>query len=81
MDGYRTETNKRFAGKDTQHIIIFFPTKQYISWKDPVDDAIEAAGPDCVGLSNVVVEQGGWYIPFIYGQNWVKIDGDPIYKK
>ncbi|SDT17216.1 hypothetical protein SAMN05216198_3877 [Halopseudomonas litoralis] len=44
-----------------------------------MDIAIEQK-PGAVSLSNVTVIRGGFYIPFIYGQDYFEINGDPIYE-
>lgn len=79
-DGYVTSTNARVTGKDTAHIIIAFPTGN-ASPKEAIDQAIEKAGMNCVGLSNAVLYGSFWYIPYVYGQEWYKVEGDPVFKK
>lgn len=76
--GYMTSPNDRISGIDKNNIIIVFPTNPNLSWKEAIDKAIESR-PYCVGLSNVTIEMGGWYIPLIAGESWYEVEGDPIY--
>ena len=46
--------------------------------KEAMDNAIEKA-PGAVGLSDVTIKLGNWYIPFIYGQTYYEVEGTPIY--
>lgn len=78
--GYTTTVNNRKQGQDVAHIIIFIPTGE-ADYKEALDKAIEQNGSACVGLANVKVESGWWYIPYIYGRVWCTVEGDPVYKK
>ncbi len=78
--GYSTSHNARVTGKDTSHYVIAFPISS-CNAKEAIDKAVEKCGTNCVGLSNVVLSYGWWYIPYIYGQEWYKVEGDPVYKK
>ena len=77
--GYYTAPNQRSEGVDTAHIIVCFPTR-IPNVKEAVDRAIEKNGPTCIGLSNMKLEHGFWYIPYIYGREYFKATGDPVYK-
>lgn len=79
-DGYTTAVNARKQGKDVAHIVVCFPITD-ASYKEALDKAIEQNGSTCVGIANAKVEWGWWYIPYIYGQEWVSVEGDPVYKK
>lgn len=78
--GFSTITNMRSRGKDTAHIVVAVPTGTCTP-KEAMDKAIEKNGVNCVGLSNVKIEHGFWYIPYIYGQEWYAVEGDPVFKK
>lgn len=78
--GYSTAVNQRVIGKDMRHLIIVFPTGD-CNYKEAADKAIEQQGSTCVGLANAKIEYGWWYIPYIYGREWVTVEGDPVYKK
>lgn len=78
--GYVVSNNSRTRGKDTSHIVLFFPLG-YPDVKEAMDRAIEKNGHNAVGLSNMTLESKWWYIPFIYGQMIYTVEGDPIYKK
>ena len=49
--------------------------------KEAIDDAIRKGGPNCVGLSDVVIDSYFWVIPYIYGKTGVTVKGYPILKK
>ena len=66
----------RVTGIDKKHIIIFIPTG-IPNMKEAVDEAIEKTD-GAVGLSDVTIKQGFWYIPYIYGQQWWEVEGNPI---
>ena len=72
------DTKHRVRGVDKRHIIILFPTK-IINMKEAIDNAEEKA-PACVGLSDVTIKYGGWYIPYIYGQEWYEVEGNPVFE-
>ncbi|WP_156776858.1 hypothetical protein [Nitrococcus mobilis] len=75
---HRVDESVRLKDKDVKHIIIFFPTG-IPNIKEAMDNAIEQK-PGAVGLSNVTVKRGGWYIPFIYGQDYFEVEGNPVYE-
>lgn len=72
------DTKHRVKGQDTKHIIIFIPTG-IPNIKEALDNAEEVI-PTCVGLSNVTIKQGWWYIPYIYGQEWFEVEGNPVFE-
>ena len=72
-------TGNRVTGKDVAHIILFFPTG-IPDMKEAMDNAIEKS-PGAVGLSDVTIKLGNFYIPLIYGQQWYEVEGTPIKEK
>lgn len=78
--GFTTTVNARVKGRDTRHFVIFFPVNGF-SPKEAMDRAIEKNGSSCIGLTNMKLEYGWWYIPYIYGQEWFEVTGDPVYKR
>jgi len=73
-------SKSRTTGEYRVSIIVFFPTGNVVlaeSFKEAIDRAIEAT-PGAVALTNVVVRYGGWYIPLIYGQQFVEVKGDAV---
>lgn len=68
--------NGRVVGEDKAHIIILIPTGSPDT-KEAIDKAIEAV-PGCVALVDVILERGGFYIPLLYGQSWITIEGTPL---
>lgn len=71
-----TKGKSRVTGEDMAHIIIFIPTKQ-IHPKEAIDRAIESI-PGCVALLDGVIRTNFWYIPYIYGQTRVIVEGTPL---
>jgi len=76
---HQVDESVRLQGKDVAHIILFIPTG-IPNMKEAMDNAIEQK-PGVVGLSNVTIKRGGWWIPFIYGQDWFEVEGNPIKEK
>lgn len=76
---YKIE-NRRVVGKDKKSIIICIPTGTP-NIKEAIDRSIEQAGPNCIGLSDVVIDYTSWWIPYIYGENSFTAEGNPIFKK
>ena len=66
----------RVKGTDVVHWIIFFSTGE-INIKEAVDKAIEST-PRCVALLDGVIYTKFWWIPFIYGQEAVIVEGLPL---
>lgn len=82
MDIKRTlhtvDESERLVDRDTAHIVIFIPTGTP-NMKEAMDNAIEQR-EGAIGLSNVKVKSGSWYIPYIYGQSYFEVEGNPIYE-
>lgn len=76
---HKVDESTRNTGIDRSHIIFIIPTKLWVNMKEAMDNAIEKS-PQAVGLSNVTVKYGEWYIPFIYGQFWYEVEGNPVYE-
>lgn len=66
----------RVKGEDRKAIIIFIPTG-IPNAKEAMDNAIESV-PGAVGLLDGVITQHSWYIPYIYGESWVEVEGTPL---
>ncbi len=75
---YSGDTSVRPVGRETKHTIIFIPTG-ILNMKEAMDEAIEKI-PGAIALSNVTVKQGGWWIPFIYGQQYFEVEGNPVFE-
>lgn len=75
---HRIDESKRVSDRDIAHIIIFIPTGMP-NMKEAMDKAIEQS-PGAVGLSDVTVKIGNWYIPFIYGQQYYEVEGNPVFE-
>jgi hypothetical protein len=67
---------KRVKGEDRTHIIVFIPTG-VPSAKEAMDRAIESV-PGAVGLLDGVITEHAFYIPYIYGQQWIEVEGTPL---
>lgn len=67
---------KRVIGEDKAHIIVFIPTGQP-NPKEALDRAIEST-PGAVALQDGVITQKFWWIPYIYGQTSVEVEGTPL---
>lgn len=78
-EAHRVDSSRRVHGKDTIHIISFIPTGMYPNMKEAMDNAIEKA-PGAVALSDVTIKRGAWYIPFVYGQDYFEVEGNPVYE-
>ncbi|MDR3245767.1 MAG: hypothetical protein LBT50_04975 [Prevotellaceae bacterium] len=66
----------RVHGKDKIHLILFIPTGS-VDIKEALDLAIETT-PGCVALLDGVIYTKFWWIPFIYGQQSVLVEGLPL---
>lgn len=75
---HRVDETERLVGKDTKHIIIFFPTGNP-NMKEAMDNAVEKH-QGAVGLSNVTVKSTFWYIPYIYGRASYEVEGNPVFE-
>lgn len=67
---------ERTTGEDRIPIIIFIPCGSP-NLKEAIDNTIEDI-PGCVGLVDGVVYTGGWYIPLIYGCQYITVEGTPL---
>lgn len=67
---------QRVTGVDTTHIISFIPTGRPDA-KEALDRAIEST-PGAVALLDGVISTKFWYIPYIYGQQSVIVEGTPL---
>lgn len=66
----------RITGEDKVHIIIFIPTGT-ASIKEAIDNAIKTT-PGCIALLDGVVYGKFWWIPYIYGQSVIIVEGTPL---
>lgn len=66
----------RVTGKDTAHIITFIPTGRPDA-KEALDRAIEST-PGGVALVDGVISTNFWWIPYIYGQQTIIVEGTPL---
>ena len=80
IQGYTTNTNQRVTGGATTHIVIFIRLG-CPSAKEAADRAAACNGSQCVGLTNATFTEKWWWVPFIYGQITLEVEGDPIMKK
>lgn len=76
---HRVDTSRRVKGEDVVHIISFIPTSMYPNLEEAMDNAIEKV-PGAVALSDVTIKRGVWYIPLIYGQDYIEIEGNPVFE-
>ncbi|WP_278386434.1 hypothetical protein [Stutzerimonas kunmingensis] len=67
---------KRVMGEDKSHIIVFIPTGQPNA-KEALDRAIEST-PGAVALLDGVITHKFWWIPYIYGQTSIEVEGTPL---
>lgn len=75
--GYHVDRSTIVEGEDKGHIICFFPTRTP-NIKEATERAITKAGAQCVALSDVKADSSWWWIPYIYGQSSVKVQGHPV---
>jgi hypothetical protein len=62
--------------KTEKALLFFFPTGEPNA-KTAMDRAIEST-KGAVALLDGVVTSHGWYIPYIYGESWVEVEGTPL---
>ncbi|MCK6612188.1 MAG: hypothetical protein L6Q78_14250 [Bacteroidia bacterium] len=67
---------QRVEGIDKVHWIIIIPTGN-VTVKEALDKAIEST-PGCVALLDGVVYSNLWWIPYIYGQESITVEGLPL---
>jgi len=75
---HRVDESVRHTGRDRKHIILFIPTG-VPNMKEATDEAIEKS-PGAVGLSDATIKYGWWWIPYIYGQFWYEVEGNPVFE-
>lgn len=68
--------HKRVKGEDKAHIIVFIPTG-VPNAKEALDRAIEST-PGAVALLDGVITHKSWWIPYIYGQSTIEVEGTPL---
>lgn len=68
--------DERSQGEDVAHLIIFIPTSA-VSVEAAVDRAIETV-PGAVALVDGVVRRRFWWIPYVYGQDAIIVEGTPL---
>ena len=76
LDDRTSDRAKGIVGKDVRHWIIFFPIGSMPTLEGALDDALEKGGGDV--MTDAVVNQYGYWIPFIYGQGAWKVKGDVV---
>lgn len=77
-NNFRIDSSTIVKGDDTQYMYIIIPTG-IPEIKEAMNNAIQKA-PGSIGLSDVTIKYGGWYIPLIYGQLYYIVEGSPIYE-
>lgn len=75
---HRVDETVRNTGRDKKHIILFIPTGSP-NVKEAADEAIEKS-PGAVGLSDATIKYGWWWIPYVYGQFWYEVEGNPVFE-
>ena len=79
MGAYYVKVADNVRGFGTIHIIIFFPTRfTPITIEEIVNDALYKTGGDL--MTNCIISSFSFYIPYIYGQDKLIIEGD-VWKK
>ena len=75
MGAYYVKIAERAEGRAITNIIIFVPTKLTPNTiEEAVNDALWYTGGDF--MTNCKIEQKVWYIPYIYGEDILSIEGD-----
>ena len=72
----RTGDEPRVEGRDTQHIVLFFPVTGPPNLEEALDNALDKGKGDT--MVDAVIYSYGWYIPLIYGQAGWKVKGTVI---
>jgi hypothetical protein len=67
---------KNVTGEEVQHIIVIIPTSGPPTVEGALDDALQKGSGDV--MTDAVVKQWGWYIPYIYGQAGWSVTGDVV---
>jgi len=69
---------KKVEGVNIKRIYFIFPMG-YPSFQEATNNAISSA-PGAIALSDGVIEESFWWIPYIYGQYKTKASGYPVYQ-
>lgn len=69
-------STERVSGSDKSHIFIVFPLGSP-NVKQATDQAIESQ-PGAVALMDSTVTMECWYIPYVYGQIKLRVEGTPL---
>lgn len=75
---HRVDVSERVVARDVAHTILIFPIG-VPNMKEALDNTIENR-PGAVGLSDVTIKRGSFHIPFVYGQDYYEVEGNPIYE-
>ena len=67
---------ERVTGEDKAHIIIFIPTGNPNA-EEALDRAIESK-PGGVALKNASIHASWFYIPYVYGQSKIWVEGEVL---
>ena len=76
LDLSKADRTKGVTGTDVAHIIVFIPTKQQVTLKEALDDALRKGNGDV--MTDAVIYYWSWYIPYIYGQVGWEVTGDVV---
>jgi hypothetical protein len=72
----KREKREDVIGEDVAHIIVLIPTKAQVTLEEAIENALDAGGGDV--LTDAKVWFWSWYIPYIYGQQGWRVEGDVI---
>ena len=65
---------KGAIGVDIQYIFVFVPSQRTISIESAVDDALRGLNGHI--MTDVTARQQGFFIPYLYGENRMMVQGD-----
>ena len=65
---------KGAMGVDIQYIFVFVPSQRTISIESAVDDALRGLNGHI--MTDVTATQQGFFIPYLYGENRMIVQGD-----
>ena len=74
-----TTDGERVTGEDKSHIIIFIPTGNPNA-EEALDRAIESK-PGGVALKNASIHSSWFYIPYVYGEFTIWVEGEVLVPK
>ena len=74
MEVEHTRLHSNIEGKSVQPIVVFFPTRMTPTIEEAVNDALLKSGGDY--MLNSSIKMTNWYIPYIYGQNIITVEGE-----